>query len=156
MSADLYAVGTALAGKFEAVTAPAGTMGGTAIRGSSVGLQSVPVTPWIAVELPSGEVQNEAQADRRITHDFTVYLLWGRQSGDVPRDTAVMLQWLGPVLDALETGNTLGLGSESGWNVQKSRIVSWEPGQYDVGGQPYHAWRITVRVWTWDNLSVTP
>lgn len=155
MSADLYAVGTALAGKFDDVTGPSGVQGGTVIRGSSVGLQSVPVTPYIAVELPSGEVTVEEQANRRSTHDFPVYFLYQKSSADVPRDTAVMLKWLGPLLDALETGNALGLGSESGWNVLKSRILSWEPGQYEVGGQPYHSWHFTVRVWTWDNLTVT-
>ena len=155
MSADLHAVGTAIAGKFESVTAPAGTMGGTAIKASSVGVQNVTSTPWVVVELPSGEVTTEAQADRRSTHDFEVFFLFTKASGDVPRDTAVMLKWLGPLLDALETGNTLGLGSESGWNVLKTRTLSWEPGQYAVGGQPYHSWKFTVRVWTWDNLSVT-
>lgn len=155
MSADLYAVGTALADRFDSVTGPSGVQGGTAIRGSSVGVQAVPVTPYIAVELPSGEVTTEEQSNRRATHDFDVYFLYEKSSGDVPRDTAVMLKWLGPLLDALETGNQLGLGSESGWNVLKSRTLSWEPGQYEVGGQPYHSWHFVVRVWTWDNLAVT-
>lgn len=156
MSLDLYAVGTALAGKFDDVTAPSGTMGGTVVRGSSVGVQTVPATPYVVVELPEGEVESEMQADRRITHDFHVYFLYGKASGDVPRDTAAMLKWLGPLLDALETGNALGLGSQSGWNVVKSRTVSYEPGGYDVAGQPYHAWHFIARVWTWDNLTVTP
>lgn len=155
MSVDLYAIGTALAGQMDNVIGPTGVQGGTVIRGSSVGVQSVPVVPYLVVELPSGEVATEAQSDRRMTHDFPVYFLWDKAAGDVPRNTAVMLKWIGPLLDALESGNTLGLGSESGWNVLKSRILSYEPGNYDVGGQPYHAWQLTVRVWTWDNLAVT-
>jgi hypothetical protein len=153
---DLHAIGTALADAFDDVTAPTGTMGGTVIKGSSVGVQTVASTPYIIVELPEGEVTSEMQADRRIEHDFPVYFLFGKSSGDVPRDTAVMLKWLGPLLGALEAANTLGIGSQSGWSVLKSRILSWTPGQYEVGGQPYHAWHFTVRVWTADNLSVTP
>lgn len=155
MSLDLYAVGTAIAGKFDDVAAPSGTQGGTAIRGASVGVNSAPVTPYIVVELPEGEVGFEAQYDRRATHDFSVFFLYSKASGDVPRDSAVMLKWIGPLLDALESGNTLGLGSESGWNVKKTRVLSYEPGNYDVGGQPYHSWRIVVRVWTWDDLAVS-
>lgn len=149
-------MGTALSAKFATVTAPAGTMGGTAIKYHNVGINNVPATPAIVVELPSGEVENEAQSDRSIAHDFPVYFVFGQAAGDVPRASAVMLVWLGPLLDALESGNALGLGSQSGWNVKKSRIVSWEAGMYDVGGQPYHAWHLTVRVWTWDNLAVSP
>lgn len=155
MSLDLYAAGTAVAAKFDAVTAPAGTMGGTAIGQATVGVQGVLNLPAIVVELPEGEVTTEAPGDRRSTHNFHVYFLFGKASGDVPRDTAAMLKWIGPLLDALETGNQLGLGSQSGWNVLKSRTLSWEPGQYEVGGQPYHSWHLIVRVWTWDNLTVT-
>ncbi len=153
---DLYAVGTALADKFGDVTAPSGTMGGTVIRQSTVGVQAVSVSPAIVVELPEGEVQTEEQSSRRITHDFHVYFLFGKASGDVPRDTAAMLKWLGPLLGALEAGNQLGLGSQDGWNVLKSRILSWQPGGYEVGGDTYHSWHFIVRVWTWDNLTVTP
>lgn len=152
----MLAVGTALSAKFAAVTAPAGTMGGTAIKYDSVGVQNVPATPAIVVELPSGDVASEAQFDRSIVHDFPVYFVFDSAAGDMPRSTAVMLAWLGPLLDVLETGNALGLGGESGWNVKKSRITAYEPGQYTIGGQPYHAWNFTVRVWTWDNLAVTP
>lgn len=155
MSQDLQAVGDALGSAFAAVTAPAGTMGGTVIRGSTVGLQGVPVTPYIAVELPSGEVTTEDPGQRRMTHDFEVYFLFQKSSGDVPRDTKVLLQWLGPLLNALQSNNALDLEAETGWNVVKSRIINYEPGQYDVGGQPYHAWHLTVRVWTTDAFQVT-
>ena len=152
---DLHAVGTALAGKFDDVTGPTGVTGGTAIRGSSVGIQSIPVTPYIIVEMPEGEVQSEDSGDRRITHDFHVYFMYQKASGDVPRDTAVMLKWLGPLLGALETDNTLGIGSQSGWSLLKSRILSYEPGNYEVGGQPYHSWHFIVRIWTQDTFRVT-
>jgi len=156
MSADLYAAGTALGGKFAATTAPAGTMGGTAIKGSSVGLQSVPVTPYIAVELPSGEpVSALGENPRRSTHDFEVYFLFQKASGDVVRDTAVMLQWLGPLLTCIDAGNALGLDGESGWQVLKSQITGYEPGQYEVGGQAYHSWHFTVRVWVSESVTIS-
>lgn len=153
---DLEAVGTALASTFAAVNAPSGTLGGTAIKHHSVGVQNLIGLPAIVVELPSGEVESETQGDRRITHDFGVYFLFGKASGDIPRDTRAMLRWLGPLLGALATNNRLGLGAQSGWNVLKTRIVSFEPGQYDVGGQPYHAWHLIVRVWTSDVFTIAP
>lgn len=157
MSLDLYAAGTALAAKFEAVTAPAGTMGGTAIKGSSVGVQSAANTPYIVVELPEGEPTSAlGENPRRMTHDFPVYFLFGKASGDVPRDTAVMAKWLGPLLDAVNSGNALGLTDNSnGWMVLKSQVTAYEPGQYDVGGQPYHSWHFTVRVWTENVVTLT-
>lgn len=153
---DLYAVGTALGGSFAAVTAPAGTMGGTAIKGSSVGVQGVPLTPYIAVELPSGApVSSLGENPRRTTHDFEVYFLFQKASGDVVRDTAVMLQWLGPLLVCLDAENALGLDAESGWQVLKSQITAYEPGQYAVGGQDYHSWHFTVRVWTSETVTIS-
>jgi len=156
VSLDLYAVGNALAAKFAATTAPSGTMGGTTILFSDVGVHNLPQTPAIVVELPEGEVESESQGDRRIIHDFHVYFLWQKAVGDVPRDTDVMLQWLGPLLDALESGNQLALGAQSGWSVLKSRDISYEPGNYAVGGDQYHSWHFVVRVWTLDDLAVTP
>lgn len=155
MSQDLQAVGTGLGSAFAAVTAPAGTMGGTVIRGSTVGLQNVPATPYIAVELPSGDVTTEDPGQRRMTHDFEVYFLFQKSSADVPRDTKVMLQWLGPLLNALQSNNALDLEDETGWHVLKTRTTTYEPGQYDVSGQPYHSWHLTVRVWTEDAFLVT-
>ena len=147
MSADLYAVGTAIADKFGDVTGPSGVQGGTLIRGASVGIHSVPVTPYIVVELPEGEIETAlAVTPRRSSHDVHVYFLYEKSSGDVPRDTAVMLKWLGPLLTALDIGSRLGLSSASGYSVLKSGITSYEPGQYEVGGQPYHSWHFVVRV----------
>jgi hypothetical protein len=156
VSADLYAVGTAIAAKFEAVTAPASTMGGTAIKAATVGVQSVTSTPYVVVELPEGQVETAlAIAPRRSSHDYNVYFLFTKASGDVPRDTAVMLKWLGPLLTAVDAGNRLGLGSASGYSVLKSGITNYEPGQYEVGGQPYHSWHFTVTVNVEEYNSVT-
>lgn len=157
MSSDLHAAGTALAEKFAAVTAPTGTMGGTAIKAHSVGVQTVAVTPCIIVELPSGQpVSALGENPRRTTHDFEVFFLFGKASGDVPRDTAVMLKWLGPLLSAVDSGNALGLEDNSnGWQVLKSQVTDYEPGQYSVGGQPYHSWKIIVRVWTSESVTLT-
>lgn len=156
MSADLYAVGTAIATLFEAVNAPASTMGGTVIKDASVGVQSVPSTPYVVVELPEGEITTAlAITPRRSEHDYNVFFLFTKASGDVPRDTAVMLKWLGPLLTAVDAGNRLGLASGSGFSVLKSGITSYEPGQYEVGGQPYHSWHFTVRVNVEEYNSVT-
>lgn len=156
MSADMHAVGTALAASFAAVTAPAGTMGGTAIRYDSVGAQGVPSTPAIIIERPEGEVTTAlAVTPTRSDNDFHVYFLFSKASGDVPRDEGAMLKWLGPLLMALHGGYRLGLADESGWHVLKAWITSYTPGTYDVGGQPYHAWHFIVRVNIEDNTAAT-
>lgn len=156
MSADLYAVGTALADRFDSVTGPTGVQGGTVIRGSSVGIHNVPVTPYIVVELPEGEVTTGlAITPVRSNHAFHVYFLWEKSSADVPRDTAVMLKWLGPLLQALHGGFRLGLPSQNGWGVLKAWITSYEPGQYEIGGQPYHSWHFTVTVNIEDNTAAS-
>jgi hypothetical protein len=131
-------------------------MGGTVIRGNEVGVQSVNVTPYVVVELPEGEIDTAlAITPRRSSHDYNVFFLFQKSSSDVPRDTAVMLKWLGPLLTAVDAGNRLGLGSANGFSVLKVGITSYEPGQYEVGGQPYHSWHFTVTVSIEEYNSVT-
>lgn len=159
MSVDLYAIADALRDTFHDVTAPTGTRGGTVIRGSSVGIDSVNVTPYILVEAPNGEVQTAMGVfPRRMDHEFQVYFLFDAQVPDVPRNTAVMLKWLGPLLDTLDTDNLLSLGPgiEDGWNVKSTQILGYDPTPLEVGGTPYYAWHFRVQVTTQQHTAPTP
>jgi hypothetical protein len=151
MSLDMYAVGTALATQYGTVTAPA-SMGGTVIRGSTIETpNNVQVFPYIVIELPSGELP-VGGGQRRAVHEFPVYFLFSRASGDTPRNKKALLQWLGPLLDATFTATKLGLSSV----VMKALPNSYEPVIYEYGDIGYHAWRFVVGVWTEDTVTLVP
>lgn len=153
MALDMYAVGTALAGQFATVTAPAGTMGGTAIRSATVeSPNNLVVYPAIHVELPSGEVITDS-AQQRATHEFPVYFLFAPVSGDQPRDKKAMLQWLGPLLNATHSAVKLGASAQG---VMKALVLEYEPVIYDYGGTNYWAWRLPTAVWTEQTITLTP
>lgn len=153
MSLDMYAIGTAVAGKFASVTAPTGTMGGTAIRGATVETpNNIPATPYVVVELPSGEVTQQASR-RDGVHTFTTYFLFQKASGDLARDKKAMLKWLVPLLNAFNTGSKLGITE-----VMKTLITGYDydTGGYQYAGDVYHGWQFTVTVWTQDGVTITP
>lgn len=150
MSLDLYAVGTALASAFGAVTAPSGTQGGTVVRGSGLEPNAIPTTPYVVVELPKGEVTWDS-SQLRIEHDFPVYFLWQKAGGDLPRDMTVMLKWIGPLLNATYSQAKLGVS-----DVQKAYVTAYSFGKYAYEGDEYHAWHLTVKVWTQDTVTATP
>lgn len=159
MSLDLYAVAEGLREAFADVTAPEETRGGTAIRGSSTGTAQVNVTPYILVEAPNGEVQTAMGVfPRRMDHEYQVYFLFQHQQPDVPRNTRVMLDWLGPLLDTLDTDNVLelGAGAQEGWEVKSTQILGYEPTGIEVSGTPYYAWHFRVQVTTQQHVLPTP
>lgn len=159
MSLDLFEVADALRAEFADVTAPDGTRGGTAIRGSSVGVASVNATPYILVEAPNGTVNTAMDVfPRRMDHEFQVYFLFDAHTPDVPRNTKVMLEWLGPLLATLDADNLLGLGFgvNQDWQVKSTQITSYEPTPIEVGGTPYYAWHFIVQVSTQEHTRATP
>lgn len=159
MSLDMYEIADALRGAFADVEAPTGTRGGTTIRGSSVGIEQVNVTPFILVEAPSGEANTAMGVfPRRMDHNFTVYFLFNQHQPDVPRNTATMLDWLGPLLAVLDTDNVLGIGfgEHEEWDIKSTQVMSYEPTGLEVGGTPYYAWLFTVRVTTQEHTVPTP
>jgi hypothetical protein len=126
----MHAIAEGLREEFVAVEAPTGTRGGTTIRGSSVGINSVNVTPYILVEAPNGTIDTAIGMDpRRTTHEY-----------------------------ALHANNALDLefGVQEGWYVLKSWILSYEPTSIEVGGTPYYAWHFPVAVHTSQEGGITP
>lgn len=147
---DMYAIGSALAEQVATVTAAQGAaVGGTVIRGGTVEQpNSIPVTPYVVVSLPSGDIiEGGKGSERSIDHNFPVYFLYQRSGGDLPRETKTMLQWLGPLLDATHSATKLGLGDAG---VKSALFESYEPVVYEYAGVEYHAWRFVCNVKTRD------
>jgi hypothetical protein len=152
MSTDVYAIGTALAAKYGAVTQSDATLvGGTAIRSAEfLTSNGAPPMPAIVVELPSGEQVVENTGDQQDTYTFDVYFLLDNASGDIPRAKKALAKWIGPLRAALYTGNQLG------GLALKARPISWEFVMFSYGGDEYHAWHLITRVWTQTNAAITP
>jgi hypothetical protein len=148
----MLAVADALASAYDGLTSGTAVTGGTAIRGSTARTpNAIPATPYVIVELPEGEVTVEQMGERRVTWDFDVYFLHAKASGDLPRDKAAMLVWLGVLLDALHADMDLSVDA-----VLKSRLVSVAPEVVEYAGGQFHAWHIVDRVWTEDVVTLTP
>jgi len=146
MSLDMYAIGTALAGHVANVTASQGAVeGGTVIRGSTAEQpNAIPATPYVVVSLPSGEFV-AGGGERVATHEFPIYFLYQKASGDLPRQTKAMLQWLGPLFDATISATAIGQTSNS---VKSALLASYEPVVYEYAGTEFHAWRFVYEVIT--------
>lgn len=154
MSLDLYAIGTALATQMGTVTAPAGTDGGTAIRQATVlAPNDIAMLPGFVVQLPHGEVSDPAGGIQDGAHDFEAYFIYGKNAGDDPRAKKALLKWIGPLLNGTYSAMKLGLVASG---VTKAEVVAYEYGTYNYGGDEYHAWHLTIRVWTSQTVTVTP
>ena len=151
----MLAIADAVAARFAAVSTP--TDETVAIQGATARTpNNVPSTPYVVVELPSGEVPIPS-GGRRVSsdsggHNFDVYFLLDRASGDIPRDKVRLLRWLPGLMDATYGTSKLALAP----TVRKAMVISYEYGTYDYGGTEYHAWHLVCRVWTEDTVTVTP
>ena len=146
----MLAVADAVATRFGTVATPTGET--VALVGATARTpNNIPGTPYIVVELPSGGDITLANGRRDGVHDFDVYFLLERASGDIPRDKVRLLRWLPGLLDAGLAALKLALAT-----VKKHYVTEYEYGTYNYGGTEYHAWHLTVRVWTEDSVTLTP
>lgn len=152
MATDMLAIADAIATEFGGLTPPTGE---PAIVGSTARLPNgIPATPFILVLPPSGELgMPEGYPSSRIrdTHDFEIYLLLSKSSGDLPTDLQRIYKWW-PVMRYGAIGALkLGLAPI----VSKAAVTDdYEFDSFDYEGQGYHAWRFTVRVWTDDTVTL--
>lgn len=143
----MLAIADAVATRFGAVATPSGET--VALVGATARTpNNLPGTPYVVVELPSS---NELTIDQRRlgVHDFDVYFLLERASGDIPRDKVRLMRWLPGLIDATYAAMKLGLST-----VRKSYVVQYEYGTYNYGGVEYHAWHLVCRVWTEDTVTL--
>ena len=146
----MLAIADAVATRFGTVATPSGET--VALVGSTARTpNNLPGTPYIVVELPSSDEVTIASGRRDGVHDFDVYFLLERASGDIPRDKVRLLRWLPGLLDATYGAMKLALAT-----VKKSYVVEYEYGTYNYGGTEYHSWHLVCRVWTEDTVTLTP
>lgn len=158
MSLDLLAIADALAARYAPanVTPPTNAATSTAypnIRAATARVpNNIPATPYVIVELPSGELTIESRTSRHGEHVFDVWFLYSKATGDLPRDKAAMLAWISVLLDQTYGQHKLGLAPI----VDKANVDSYEPDVATYGGDSYHAWHLVVRVWTTDTINLVP
>lgn len=153
MAVDMLAIADAVAARFALITPPTGE---PAIVGATARLPNgIPATPYIIVLPPSGEMgMSEGFPSARIrdVHNFDVYLLLNKASGDLPTDLERVYKWWFPMRYATYSQLKLGLAPI----VMKAAVTGdYEFDSFDYEGQGYHAWRFEVRVWTEDTATVT-
>lgn len=145
----MLAIADAVAARFGTVATPSGET--VALVGATARTpNNLPGTPYVVVELP-GSDELIIEQRRTGSHDFDVYFLLERASGDIPRDKVRLLRWLPGLLDATYGAMKLGLAT-----VRKSWVISYEYGTYNYAGTEYHSWHLVVRVWTEDTITLTP
>ncbi|MDP9145916.1 MAG: hypothetical protein M3N43_14705 [Actinomycetota bacterium] len=152
MATDLLAIADAIAARCAAVTVPTGE---PAIVGSTARLpNNIPDTPYIIVTPPSGEmgmVEGFPSGRVRDVHDFDVYLLLNKASGELPADLYRIYLWWPVMRGALHGQIKLGLAPV----VMKAAVTnSYDFDAYTYAGAEYHAWHFEVRVWTEDTVPV--
>lgn len=146
----MLAIADAVAARFATVATPSGET--VALKGATARTpNNLPGTPYIVVELPESDEVTVASGRRDVVHDFDVYFLLEKASGDIPRDKVRLLRWLPGLLDATYGAMKLALAT-----VKKSYVTEYEYGSYNYGGTEYHAWHLVARVWTEDTVTLTP
>jgi hypothetical protein len=152
---DFEAVCNALAARF--VAAAIGTPSGqTAMKKSyPEPPESAPQTPCHILEVQDGSVvANPGQWKHEMQVDG-VFLI-SRRTGDTIRPEAIRRKWLPYLLHATVDQMKLGLGSASGYTVDKAWPTGWEWDEYKVAATEYHAIRVHWTVYITENVALTP
>jgi hypothetical protein len=145
----MLAIADAVAARFATVATPSGETIGL-VGATARNQNNVPGTPYIVVEMPESDEITVAN-QRVAVHDFDVYFLLDKASGDIPRDKVRLYRWLPGLLDATYGAMKLGLAT-----VRKSYVTEYEYGTYNYGGTEYHSWHLVCRVWTEDAITLVP
>lgn len=149
MSLDLYAIGTALAGRYDNLTPPTGE---PAIAYSGLPQNNLSSFPAVVVFPPEWDFAYQSGA-REGEMTWTVRFYKGRMSGDVNIDTTALLKWASVLIDA--THGAIGLGI-SGGKVRKAIPTNGVVGVHTYGGVEYGVVELEIGVWTNDAVTLTP
>ena len=133
-------IADALAAKY-----PTGTLtppsGYGAVRVSTARLpNAIPTSPWVLVMLPEGEVVLGA-GELNHTLEFHVLFHYAKHTGDLARDMAGMLAWIGVLLTATYSDMDLGITG-----IRKAYPTDYKLAVFTYGGDEYYGWDITVIV----------
>ena len=120
------------------IAAVASTLSG--VRGASgQGLDTIPVTPYVVVGLPTG--LNVIPGNRQVTNiDFPLHLYIERVSGE-KRDIRALYNWIPTFVNAYAADQSLGNV------VSDCYITAWDTNVVDtVGGEDYRVVDFTLSV----------
>jgi hypothetical protein len=138
MSIDFDAIATALAARYASglVTPPAGYQN---IRtATAYPPNAMPSLPAVIVFGDTGEFEYSA-GKRDSNHEFLIRFYFN-QAGDIKRDSAALLKWLGVLIMQLQGASQLG------GTVTWARIARWRMGQMTYGGYDYSGLELTATV----------
>lgn len=147
---NLLTIADALAARYAPglVTPPAGRKNITAATARPP--NNIPNTPFVIAWATEGEIT--LQPSRALgEHQFIVTFYFSKAEGDIPREYAALLDWVGVLLERLYGQMQLGVSG-----VLKALLTKWDIGIEVYGGVTYEAIRLSVTVWTEDTVSLTP
>ena len=78
---------------------------------------------------------------------------YAKHEGDIPRESAALLRWLGVLLAQPHGQMKLGLASIG---VMKALVTNWTIGALAYAGVTYDGITITVQVWTQEAVTLAP
>ena len=147
---DFLAIADALADRYDPtlVTPPTGFKEITTSTARPP--NNIPNTPFVAVWLHNGDL-TYIPGQRKGEHEFLVNFHYSKAEGDIAREMAALLSWLGVLVDCLHGAVKLGLST-----VMKSFLMSYTIGTLTYGGTTYHGITLTVHVSTEENVTLTP
>lgn len=148
---DYLAIADAIAARYApaVVTPPAGlpNIAIATARPPNALVQSPAVIVWPE----RGEIVWEGGYRYDRTADFGVHFYLARHEGDIPRQGAELMAWLGVLTDQLRGAAKLGLPG-----VSKALVTGWQVGQLVYAGTTYDGITLTVSVWTEEKAELTP
>jgi hypothetical protein len=149
---NLLTIADALAARYAPglVTPPTGRKNITAATARPP--NAIPNAPFVVAWAESGDV-TFPPGQMKGEHEFKVAFYYAKSEGDVAREYAALLDWVGILLVRLAGQTTLGVTG-----VMKAIPIRWEIGTatYAASSVNFDAILITVHVWTEDAVTLTP
>lgn len=129
--------------------------GATAMRASySETPKNVAATPCHLLEVQDGSVvANPGQWKHEINVDGL--LLLSKRPGDTARVETQRRLWLPYLLHATVDQLKLGLGSATGYSVDKALPTGWEFTEFPIGADNYDAIRVAWTIWVTETVTLT-
>jgi hypothetical protein len=151
MALDLKAIADALAARYAPglVTPPTGYP--NIVAATATPPNALTQFPSVVAWPNTGEITYNPGV-RKGEHEFLVNFYYAKHEGDIPRESAALLNWLGVLLDRLHGQTMLGLAPI----VLKAIVTNWTIGALVYAGMTCDGITLTVRVWTQDNVSLVP
>lgn len=149
MALDMKAIADALAARYApgVVTPPTGLP--NIVAATATPPNAIPQSPYVVVWPDTGRFTHPP-ARRKAEHDFLVHFHYARHEGDIPRESAALLRWLGVLFDQTNGQLQLGLAPI----VTQALVQTWDIGSLVYAGVEYDGIVLGVRVWTSDTVNL--